>query len=77
MPILLNMLPSAVNVFALLTTLMVVTTKLSSYLSYLLYLHRSPIDPSLLFPYISPILSMLLFPCVLDLLLPYVLAHPL
>jgi hypothetical protein len=77
----LSMLPFAINPSALLTTLMVVTNKLSSQLlilSYLLDLHRSLIDPFFLLPpYVSSILSPLLSPCVSDLLLPYVSACPL
>jgi hypothetical protein len=48
MPIPLSIIPFALNVFALCTTLMVVITELSSYLlisSHLLHLHGSPICP--------------------------------
>jgi hypothetical protein len=71
-----NTPPFATNTSVLLITLMVVIdwpSSYSIYLSYLLHLHGSPIDPFLLSPCVSAIISLLLFPSFL--LFPCVSAH--
>jgi hypothetical protein len=69
-----NILPSFTNVSALLTTLMVVTNELSSYLPILSFISMDLLlIPSYCFLHVSAIFSLLLFPDFL--LLPCVSAH--